>query len=189
LSLRKAAQAAAPLEDVASSAEDDASLNGSFGLDQFVCARSAEQVVWRAGPWARRPAALLYILALFPVRRDLLQRHQVFFRIASLQEFRHTDRRERRNDGVLGVFGRYRWRAGAARERTKISVLSRFSGNSPAGECLLAPVNLMPPRSKRKASRELIRSGAAFFLETSGDAPCEAHRIAKIARSRLKIRL
>ena len=80
----------------------------------------------------------------------------------------------------------YRWRAGAARERTKISVLSRFSGNSPAGERLLAPLNLMPARSKRKASREQIRSGAAFFLETSGDAPCEAHRIAKIARSRLK---
>jgi hypothetical protein len=81
----------------------------------------------------------------------------------------------------------YRWRAGAARERTKISVLSRFSGNSPAGERLLAPINLMPPRSKRKASREQIRSGAAFFLETSGDAPCEAGRIAKIARSRLKL--
>jgi hypothetical protein len=81
----------------------------------------------------------------------------------------------------------YRWRAGAARERTKISVLSRFSGNSPAGERLLASINLMPPRSKRKASREQIRSGAAFFLETSGDAPCEAGRIAQIARSRLKL--
>jgi hypothetical protein len=48
------------------------SLNGSFGLNQFVCARSAEHEVWRGGPWARRPAALLYILALFPVRRDFL---------------------------------------------------------------------------------------------------------------------
>src|ERR1700738_1029131 len=42
------------------------------------------------------------------------------------------------------------------------------------GERLLASIDLMPPRSKRKASREQIRSGAAFFLETSGDAPCEA---------------
>jgi hypothetical protein len=52
--------------------------------------------------------------------------------------------------------------AGAARERTKISVLSRFNGSPPAGDRLLASLYFMTPRSKRKASRELIRSGAAF---------------------------
>ena len=54
--------------------------------------------------------------------------------------------------------------AGAARERTKISVLSRFNGSSPAGERLPASLYFMTPRSKRKAPRELIRSGAASFL-------------------------
>ena len=46
----------------------------------------------------------------------------------------------------------------------KISVLSRFNGSSPAGERLPASLYFMTPRSKRKAPRELIRSGAASFL-------------------------
>jgi hypothetical protein len=74
--------------------------------------------------------------------------------------------------------------AGGARERTKISVLSRFNGSPPAGDRLLASLYFMTPRSKRKASRELIPSGVPF-LGSVRRRPREAGCIAKIARSRL----
>ena len=49
------------------------SLGCSFGLDQLLCTRPGQVVVGGGSARLRRPAALLHVLALFPVRRDLLQ--------------------------------------------------------------------------------------------------------------------
>jgi hypothetical protein len=55
---------------------------------------SATYAAAQCCPGSCRPAALLQVIALFPVRRDFLQDGQVRFRIAVLQEFLHADRRE-----------------------------------------------------------------------------------------------
>jgi hypothetical protein len=61
-------------------------------------------VVGGCDPWSCRPAALLQVLALFPVRRDQLQGGQIRFRIAVLQEFLHIAWREGYHDGGISLF-------------------------------------------------------------------------------------
>jgi len=77
------------------------SLGCNFDLDQLVCTRPGQLVVGGGSPRPCCPAALLQVITLFPVRRDLLQDCQVRFRIAVLQEFLHADRREGCQDGVI----------------------------------------------------------------------------------------
>ena len=48
------------------------SLGSSFGLGQLLRTRSGQLVVGRGSPRRCRPATLLQVIALFPVRRDLL---------------------------------------------------------------------------------------------------------------------
>ena len=82
------------------------SLGRSFGLDKFLCTRPRQLVIGGSTPRRCRPAALLQVLALLPIRRDLLQGYQVRFCVAVLQEFLHADRRERGQDGGVGPLGR-----------------------------------------------------------------------------------
>src|SRR5580698_1180924 len=53
-----------------------------------------------------RPAALLQIVALFPVQGNLLERRQVRFRIAIPQEFLHADRCQGRDDRGISLLSR-----------------------------------------------------------------------------------
>src|SRR5215472_379118 len=46
------------------------SLDWSFDLDQLLCTRPGQVVVGGSSSWLRRPAALLQVITLFPVRRN-----------------------------------------------------------------------------------------------------------------------
>jgi hypothetical protein len=77
------------------------SLGRTIDLRQLLRARPRQVVVGGTSSGQCRPAALLQIIALFPVQRNLLQGCQIRFRIAVLQEFLYADRRERRDDGGI----------------------------------------------------------------------------------------
>jgi hypothetical protein len=82
------------------------SLGRSFGLHQLLCARPRQVIVGGTCAGRCRPAALLQIIALLPVRGNLLQGRQVGFRVAILQEFLHADRRKGSDHGGISLFTR-----------------------------------------------------------------------------------
>src|ERR1700739_4036268 len=49
------------------------SLDWGFGLDQLFCTQPRQLVVARSSAGWCRPATLLHVLALFPIRGDLLK--------------------------------------------------------------------------------------------------------------------
>src|ERR1700752_294891 len=55
------------------------SLDWGFGLDQLFCTQPRQLVVARSSAGGCRPATLLHVLALFPIRGDLLKGCQVRF--------------------------------------------------------------------------------------------------------------
>ncbi len=62
------------------------SLGRSFILDQFLRTRPGQMVVGGGSPRLCRPATLLQVIALFPVRGDLSHRRQVSLRIAAVED-------------------------------------------------------------------------------------------------------
>ncbi len=63
-------------------------------------------VVRGGGSRLGRPAALLQVFPLLPIRRNLLQDCQIRLRITALQEFLHADRRQGYYDGGISPFSR-----------------------------------------------------------------------------------
>src|ERR1700683_5539471 len=82
------------------------SLGCSIDLHQLLRTGPGQVVVGGGRSGRCRPAALLQIIALFPVRRNLLQDCQVCFGIAVLQEFLHADWRKNRNDRGISPLSR-----------------------------------------------------------------------------------
>src|ERR1700751_1545790 len=82
------------------------SLDWGFGLDQLFCTQPRQLVVARSSAGWCRPATLLHVLALFPIRGDLLKGCQVRFCVAVMLELLHADRHEGCHDGSLGLLGR-----------------------------------------------------------------------------------